>query len=283
MWNGCAENYPEKTSPVAGSCCSQSQRCYNDGIGMADSGGNYVIENSNISFNAEDGLDLLHIKLNQPTAIIVRRTTAEGNAGNAIKTGATHVVIENNILISGCRYLEEAGFVAKGWGGGDNSCRAGGEPLALNIDRGSQHRIYNNTIIQTVEGKNSSIVDKDSNQECLGTENLDLKNNIWLGGNYLQYNDVQGCKGFTETDIRNDYSNVFAVRSGCPAGKNNICKDPLLEGFPTLTYSPRASAKLTASSPGLDRGISSLKFSDSPNDLSHSLRDAKPDIGAMEF
>ncbi len=151
MWNGCGENYPGKISPVVGACCSQSQGCYNDGIGMADSGGNYIIEDSNVSFNAEDGIDLLHVTLNPPTSVIIRRNRIEGNAGNGIKTGATNVKVENNILISGCSYLENAGYAAPGWVMGDNSCRGGGELIGMDVGTGTQHKVYNNTIIQTIQ------------------------------------------------------------------------------------------------------------------------------------
>ncbi|MCA9401589.1 MAG: right-handed parallel beta-helix repeat-containing protein, partial [Candidatus Omnitrophica bacterium] len=178
-WNGCAESYPEKTSPVRGSCCSQGQTCYTDGIGMADSGGNYLIEDSEVSFNSEDGIDLLHVTTDPNSTIIVRRTRAEGNSGNNLKTGAAHMIVENNVLISGCGYIAE-NFAQDGY---DNRCRGGGEPLAMNIQRGSHQKVFNNTIIQTVGGKNSSIIDKENKPDCDGSEKVEMVNNLWWGGN----------------------------------------------------------------------------------------------------
>jgi hypothetical protein len=284
-WNGCAEKYPEKTSPVVGSCCSQSQGCYNDGIGMADTGGNYLIEGSNVSFNAEDGIDLLHVTLNQPTSIIVRRTIAQGNAGNGIKTGATNVVLENNIAVSGCQYLQDAGYTAAGWASNDNTCRAGGEPIAVNIDAGSHQKIYNNTIVQTNPNMNSSIVSKGSSRVCDGTEDLSFVNNIWLGGNYLQYNAVGGCQGFTPSDIKNTYSDVYQVRSGCPAGTGNICTNPQLNGFllSPLKYIFGASTKLTIDSPVRNKATKAITFTDTSNDFHNFPRGTSYDMGALEY
>lgn len=241
-WNGCAEKYPEKTSPVPGSCCSQGQTCYTDGIGMADSGGNYLIEDSEVSWNSEDGIDLLHVTKDPTSTIVVRRTRAEGNSGNDLKTGAAHVIIENNVLISGCDYIAN-NFAAPGY---DNRCRAGGEPLAINVQTGSQQRIYHNTIIQTVPDKNASIVDKEGGPDCDGSEVVDMQNNTWLGGNYQMYDDVlsgAACSGWnTLKSIQSRNSIQFGLRNPIE-GKGNSSKDPRLPGFPVLKYTPGAKVE----------------------------------------
>ncbi len=280
-WNGCAENYPIGTSPVVGSCCSQNQGCYSDGIGMADSGGNYIIEDSNISFNAEDGVDLLHVTLNPPTSIIVRRNRVEGNAGNGIKTGATNVRIENNILISGCSYLEDASFVAPGW---SNSCRAGGENIGIDVQANSHHKIYNNTMIQTVATKNMTIAGKVQGAVCNGTEDIVWSNNITMGGRYSQYNDVQDCAGWSSASIKSDHNLVYHAYSGClPAGSGNICSDPQFVNARDFSYFPGMTVYLKNTSPAIDKGNSQLQFSDSSRDYYHRSRTSPWDMGAIKF
>ena len=283
MWNGCAETYPGKTSPVVGSCCSQGQGCYNDGIGMADSGGNYIIEDSNVSFNAEDGIDLLHVTLNPPTSIVIRRTRVEGNAGNGVKTGATNVRLENNILISGCNYLEKAGYTAAGWTYNDNTCRGGGEPVGIDIATNSQHKLYNNTIIQTVSGNNLSLYSKVQGILCNGTESVTWSNNIAMGGNYLQYNDVANCSGWNLTHLKNDHNLIYNVSSGCPSGNGNLCGNPLLMNASSTSYFPKMDVQLKAASPAITKANAALQFTDSSNDYFHALRGKVWDIGSAEY
>lgn len=237
-WNGCAENYPEKTSPVPGSCCSQGQRCYNDGIGMADSGGDYLIENSDISFNAEDGIDLLHVTKDPPTSVTIRGNRIEGNAGNGAKTGATNVLVENNKILSGCVFLESSDLTAVGWQMGDNSCRGGGEPLGMEIQGRTHHIVTGNTILQTVKGKNVSIFGKAPGAVCLGTEDVTFSKNLIVGGNYLNYNDVRDCAGWGPASYQFLSNVVYKVSSGCPAGEGNVCAGEKVAGLDALlTYS----------------------------------------------
>ena len=238
-WNGCAENYPEKTSPVPGSCCSQGQRCYNDGIGMSDSGGDYLIENSDISFNAEDGIDLLHVTKDPPTSVTIRGNRIEGNAGNGLKTGATNVLVENNKILSGCDFLGQSPSFSPGWIMGDNSCRGGGEPIGMEIQGRTHHLVKNNAIIQTVKGKNVSIFGKAPGAVCLGTEDVVFEDNLIVGGNYLQYNDVRDCTGWGLGSFQNFSNIIYKVSSGCPAGEGNVCTGEKVVGLEKLlTYSP---------------------------------------------
>ncbi len=279
-WNGCSEQYPEKFSPV--SCISQGQGGYSDGIGMADSGGNYLIEDTEVSWNAEDGIDLLHVTTDPASEIIIRRVRAEGNSGNNIKTGAAKFTVENTISISGC------GYIADNFGipGFDNRCRGGGEPLAYNIQPGSQPKFTNNTIIQFENGKNLSIVDKETPEACNGREKIEYKNNIMIGGNYNPYDDIlsgstcDGWSGATGEDVVFEYNNCF--KAACNQGQGNITTDPLLEGD-VSAYKPGMSVNLQANSPARNAATTSITFTDSSSDYNHFERRNFWDIGALQY
>jgi hypothetical protein len=280
-WNGCAESYPGKVSPVTGSCCSQGQQCYTDGIGMADSGGNYLIEDSEVSWNSEDGIDLLHVSKDPTSLVIVRRVRSEGNSGNNVKIGAAQVIAENNILIGACDYISN-NFSAPGY---DNYCRGGGEPLAINIQTSSHQKVYNNTIIQTVSGKNSSITNKEGGPDCDGTESIEMRNNIWFGGNYQMYDDVLNgaiCTGWNYTkSVTSQYSIENSVDHPI-AGLNILTADPLLSAS-SLVYTPNAKVDLTSSSPALNVATKTIAFTDLPDDFFHAQRGDLWDLGSVEY
>ena len=81
-WNGCGETYPGE-QPTG--CWAQSAGGYGDGFATGASGGHWIIEDSVIRHNTSDGLDFLYVR--EPgSAIEIRRTLVEGNAGNQIKT-----------------------------------------------------------------------------------------------------------------------------------------------------------------------------------------------------
>ena len=86
-WNGCVETCPGMQPDH---CWGQSAGGYGDGIGVGRSGGHWIIEDSVIRHNTSDGVDLLYVGVDNPGSMVeIRRTTAEGNAGNQIKAGGS--------------------------------------------------------------------------------------------------------------------------------------------------------------------------------------------------
>ena len=390
-WNGCGENYPEGTSPAESDhqkglylCSSQDQGGYSDGIGMGDTGGNYIIEDSEISYNAQDGVDFLHVTKDPPNSLIIRRSRMEGNSGSQLKTGASSVLVENNIIISNCGYLSNNGytataaqddprlgakhregqteFIGKGlndaisggvysgdkkqtplwtivvdsvgspdtfkwkkgkgpWQAGipmstdfillsdgakikwknptghtledqwkisiigygfSDRCRAGGEPLALDIATGSYHRIYNNSIFATDSAWNTTISGKVERVKCNGTEKIDFVNNILYGPDALFYNDIKNCEGWSyNEDVLWDHNIIYKAPCPSPVG-TNMCLDPEFSG-PLSETGNALNLYLHATSPARNAATTKIQFSDNNNDFNHFPRGESWDIGALEY
>ena len=134
-WNGCGEKYPSGT-PYG--CWGQTAGGYGDGLGTGATAGHWIIEDSTIHHNTSDGLDLLYMK--EGGRVTIRRTWAEGNAGNQLKTKG-QVLIENSVVVGNCAYFVGYGNMHDG-----DHCRALGNAVSIGLHATSVATLVNNTI-----------------------------------------------------------------------------------------------------------------------------------------
>jgi hypothetical protein len=267
-WNGCGETYPGE-QPIG--CWGQQAGGYGDGIGTGTTGGRWIIEDSAFLHNTSDGLDLLYTRL-PGSSIEVRRTIAEGNAGNQIKTNGP-TLIENSIIVGNCGFFEGQ----PSWNS-DDSCRAAGNALALSLRPGNQATVVNSTL--TSEG--DCLVLAECEGTCNGSETVRLRNNIFQGQTDLFQPFENTCLAWAENFSHNpfdiDYSLITATKDTPPCpGPNDVCEvspgltNPSIDAF---------DAHLLPGSPAIDAGTLSGA---PPDDFDAYPRYANPDIGAYEY
>jgi hypothetical protein len=267
-WNGCAETYPDEQPS---GCWAQTAGGYGDGFATGESGGHWVFEDSVIRFNTSDGLDLLYIR-EPDSSITIRRTLAEGNAGNQIKNARGPFLLENSIIVGSCGFFDSQPFTYN-----VDNCRALGTALALGLAAGDTVTVTNNTF--TSQG--DCLVVAECYGDCDGSERAVLRNNIFQGQvDFLQPFE-HTCLIYQETfphdpfDV--DYSLVNAVKDDLCPGVHDQCGvdlglvSPSLEAF---------DAHLLPGSPAIDAGDASMSPSVDYNGLP---RDGLPDIGAYEW
>ena len=132
-WNGCVETYP-------GLKPTNCHSWYGDGLGVATTGGDWVIEDSVFRFNVSDGLDLLYHTLGG--SITLNRVWAEGNAGNQLKVRGNST-ITNSVVVGNCNF-----FYGKAFTEDVGHCRALGDALSVSVAKaGETVSILNNTIL----------------------------------------------------------------------------------------------------------------------------------------
>jgi hypothetical protein len=260
-WNGCGERYP---SGEPWGCWGQTAGGYGDGLGTGATAGHWIIEDSMIHHNTSDGLDLLYMK--EGGRVTIRRTWAEGNAGNQLKTKGDSL-IENSVIVGNCSY-----FV--GWKNmfdGDH-CRALGNALSIGLHASSVANLVNNTI--TSQG------------DCLvlsgggGTAaRINFTNNLLMGEvdwrqpwdrSCVHYSDG----GSEQVNWKNNF--VTGVKNGaCPAG--SLCAAlPLIANALSASFDPTP----LAGSPL----IGGAENASAPTtDYRGYARSAPADIGAYEF
>jgi len=252
-FSGCGEKYP--SGEIYG-CYSQSQGGYGDGLGTHKTGGTWIFENSEISHNTSDGLDLLYH--DGTGKVIIKGSRFEGNAGNAVKV-ATDAQIENSVIISNCDYFSgnpkaEQGGTQEGYKNsrGFDSCRAGGTALVTaGWKPGRAVTVANSLVTGT-----STILVEAAGNGCDGSERFVSRNNIFVGMEgwfkkmhgeprissvlfYLDGSDGNGrgtCgTGPTRVQFDNQDSIVFNMRNYvCDRRKNVFCLDPKLTNLPPL-------------------------------------------------
>jgi hypothetical protein len=266
-WNGCGETYPGG-QPTG--CWGQTAGGYGDGVGTGETGGNWIIEDSAFLYNTSDGLDLLYTR-RPGSSITIRRTIAEGNAGNQIKTNGP-TLIENAIIVGNCGYFEGQPFTHH-----VDNCRAAGNALALNLQPGDQATVMNATL--TSEG--DCLVEVICEGSCDGSETVRLRNNIFQGHTDFLQPFENTCLIYTENfphdPLDVDYSVIHNVKDDpCPVGPNDICQAPGLANPAIDTF----NARLLSTSPAIDAGTTDGAPAD---DFAGRPRDAQPDIGAYEW
>jgi hypothetical protein len=267
-WNGCGETYPGE-QPTG--CWAQSAGGYGDGFATGESGGHWIIEDSVIRYNTSDGLDFLYIR--EPgSSIEIRRTLAQGNAGNQIKNYRGPFLLENSIVVGNCGFFNGQTFTYN-----VDNCRAMGDALDLGLTAGDQITVTNNTF--TSEG--DCLVGAEAYGTPTGAERVRLRNNIFVGQTDFLQPFENTCLIYQETFPANpfdmDYSIITNVKDNLCPGSHDLCEvSPGLVNTGMDTF----DAHLLLGSPAINAGTTS----DAPlNDFVGYARDALPDMGAYEW
>ena len=236
-WNGCGETYPGK-QPTG--CWGQSAGGYGDGLGMYYTAGDWIFEDSVISHNTSDGLDLLYH--DGAGTITIERSRFEGNAGNQVKVRGD-AVMRNNLVVGNCGYFSGKPFTFN-----VGNCRANGNAFSLTLDAGQRANLTNNTVFS--QGDCLFV----ATSACTAASSIVSKNNVLLGGvDYLQGDRscflYTECSKLTMTDTSDI---VWGVKNSvCPAGANNLCVDPRLVSSAPASFDGR----LQSTSPAMNSGL----------------------------
>ena len=288
MWNGCGETYP---GLAVHHCYSQDQGGYGDGIGTHKTGGDWVFDHVDMSYNVSDGLDLLYHNGNG--SITISHSRFEGNAGNQVKVAA-NTVIDNSKMIGDCAFFKGKAFTATTDMAYNavpfNNCRAGGNTIAAAFYPNMQVSIFNSTVTS-----NGDVLVQSSGASCVGVEKIISKNNIYIGG--PEYNaggadiadlyyssgatgNADGTCGNIPFSTSNDIIWGTKFNSVECNGNTSKCVDPKIVG--TLTYSGAdQDVTLQSVSPAINLGsiVSSLVSTD----FNNYERGSQWDIGALEY
>jgi hypothetical protein len=266
-WNGCVETWP---GGKATGCWAQTAGGYGDGVGTGETGGHWIIEDSVFRYNTSDGLDLLYVR-RPGSQIEVRRTRAEGNAGNQIKTTGP-ALIENSIIVGNCGFFEGQPFTYN-----VDACRAYGNAVDVTLKPGDQATLTNNSL--TSEG--DCLVVAGCTGTCNGSERVRLRNNLFQGQTDFQQPFERTCLAYQEDFPADpfdfDYSAIAGVKDDACPGSHAFCGLPL--GIAN-TGVDSFDAHLLAGSPAIDAGTAAGAPA---SDFDGRPRDAAPDIGAYEY
>jgi hypothetical protein len=240
-WNGCNETWPGGNP---GGCWGESDEDHGDGVRTGDTVGTWVIEDSAFLHNTSDGLNLVHLL--PGGSVEIRRTKAEGNAGNQIKTSGP-TTIENSIVVGNCAFFEGQPFTFD-----VDNCRALGNALSLELGRGDLVTVVNST----VTGQGDCLVSADCAAGTDGSESVLLLNNIFQGQErFLSYGE-RTCLAFADACLPGpfefDYSVIADVKDGDCPGANDICN--VAAGLAD-TGMRKFDAHLLPESPAIDSGL----------------------------
>lgn len=139
QYSGCGETYPD-LKPF--SCYSQSQGGYGDGLGTQHTGGSWIFDGVDFSFNVSDGLDLLYH--DGSATIVVKNSHFEGNGGNQVKINAPFT-LDNTFVSGNCDYFAGKSFTST-LSPGFDSCRALGDTITAGFRTGTKTSITNTTV-----------------------------------------------------------------------------------------------------------------------------------------
>jgi hypothetical protein len=259
-WNGCAETYPGKRP---NHCWAQSAGGYGDGVGTARTAGHWIIEDSTFRYNTSDGLDLLYVGQGHipESSIVIRRTIAEGNAGNQIKVNGS-ASIDSALLVGNCGYFYKKHFAQEmGSKAGGDHCRAGGGALALSLTGGDQVIVLNSTLVG--QGDVLIGIGCDGHAVCTSSDRVILANNILVGyGDFLQPGDKPAYVWVDDESrppfpgqVEGDHNLAYHVKFNESFPKN---KDPSIIVANPLFKDPRLNSfdgHLTVGSPAIDSGL----------------------------
>lgn len=187
-WQGCIEDWQHPGTIIDHTCCSQSQGCSSaEAISMANTGGNWILTDSDFSYNTADNVDLLYLNRGIYAglgSLVAKRIRAEGAPGNSIK-GPNNMYVEDSFLIGNCGFFD--GLVRTYDNSTFDHCRSNtGNPVAIEWKSGdsSNPTLYNNTIVS-----NSDVV-VETSQACTTGIDVIAQGNIFVGG--YQFNDDSG-------------------------------------------------------------------------------------------
>jgi len=273
-WNGCVETYPGG-EPIG--CWAQTAGGYGDGVGTGETGGHWIVEDSAFLNNTSDGLDLLYVR-RRPSSIVIRRTVAQGNAGNQIKVNGP-ALVENTVIVGNCGFFDGQSFTYD-----VDNCRAYGNALALNLRAGDRVTVTNDTLT----GEGDCLIEVICEDGCDGSEVAQMRNNILLGQTEFG-SSGNACliytEGFPHDPLDVDYGMIADVKGDpCPLGPHDVCDAPGLVNPSLGTF----DARLLPGSPAIDAGGPDLCPS---VDIDGAVRPvdgdgdgaALCDVGAYEF
>ena len=306
-WNGCTEVYsPSDSLPrpydirQAGSVessetvngCNTNENGYADGIGTSHTSGTWIFSYGVVQYNMQDGIDLLYCDKDINCSTQVDHVYAHSNGGQAIKQSNNSLIFDN-VLVGDCRAMRRIKY----WPGAtgqpfndDNTCRAGGGPLAYSGYLGSMAYIHNNTFTnseQSVGGFGYTIGLSCRSQalrvgNCTG--GLHSSNNIFYNIGGQEYPDYMTN---ASTLLHMEDHNLFwNTRINCSqmtppqaGGVGDRCgEDPLLVN-PVLNETFDGHLR-TPHSPAVGVGIA---VSAVTTDVAGRSRPKSPAIGAYEF
>jgi hypothetical protein len=291
-WNGCPETYPGH----APNHCWGQETCggYGDGVGVARSGGHWVIEDCAFRHNVSDGLDLLYVGVDHADSLVeIRRSVALGNAGNQMKVGGRSRIV-NTLAVSNCGYFSGQPFAHEmgSLRSGDH-CRAGGAALSLSLARGTDAYVVNSTVASqgwaTVEVQ-CNTADFPGQPACNGSERAYLQNDVFHGYQVVYLDDPRlsdfvgdGDPGGFTTAATVDFNVIFSTELMSPTGSHTRIEDPRFVSSDINALDGR----LRAGSPAIDYGlgVGSLGGLVPSDDLSGVARPygAGVDCGAYEW
>ena len=288
-WNGCTEQYPSHNIYA---CWAQSAQGYGDGLGTAQTGGNWTFTDSYFHNNTSDGLDLLYA--DGTGSITVERSRSEGNAGNQMKISGNSL-IENSVIDGNCSYFQGVDYIVgnnsnSGNTSGDN-CRALGNALVVSLgtpphSNGLHSTIRYNSI--TSEG-NCLILAINGNAT---TSSVQIQNNLLVGAPFWITNDgTLSCLFFWDTSSWSNKNSPWPVTytsnwawnvksNTCPPGSDCTVDpqvlNPRLHGFNPIPVA--ASPLIDAANTGV--GTVAFDF----RELSRpGLASPGYDIGAVQY
>lgn len=241
-WNGCGETYPEQ-QPTG--CWAQSAGGYGDGFATGASGGRWIVEDSLIRYNTSDGLDFLYVS--EPgSAIEIRRTLLQGNAGNQIKNFRGPFLLEDSTIVGNCGFFSGKPFTYN-----VDNCRALGTALAIGLTAEGRATVINNTF--TSEG--DCLVTAECSGVCSGSESVLLRNNIFQGQTDFLQPFENTCLAYQETfpsdPFNIDYSLINDVKDDLCPGSHDLCGiAPGLVNIEIDKFNPG----LLRNSPAIDAG-----------------------------
>lgn len=308
--HGCIEDWENDGSIVANTCCSQDQGCSSaESIGMANTGGDWILTDSDFSYNTADGIDLLYLNrgIYSGGSVVAKRIRSEGNSGNSIK-GPNAMDVEDSFLLANCAFFQ--GLARTFDNATFNHCRANGHPISVewkNADASTPH-FYNNTISSNGDG----VINIGGT--CTTGSDFVAQGNVFLGGrewfndssnpngsgspsddNTSIFYDATGEGGTCDADFVEDY-NVFvgAFKEGDPhTGANSVYTATMSDVFSgTAKQGPYSSPGYFGSEDYNDvlylkSGSTALGVSnevgDDANDFNTFARGASWDAGAVEF
>ncbi len=200
--HGCIEDWENDGTIVANTCCSQEHGCSSaESISMSNTGGTWILTDSDFSYNTADGIDLLYLNRGIYAglgSVTAKRIRAEGNAGNSIK-GPNDMYVEDSFLIANCSYFQDQ---TKTYSSGTfDHCRANGHPVSVEFKSGDNSTpiLYNNTIASNGDGVLLTT------GECTTGIDFIAQGNVFLGGR----------EWFTDTenplapDPDDDYTSIY--------------------------------------------------------------------------
>jgi hypothetical protein len=261
-WNGCAEKYP---SNEIFACWGQQTGGYGDGLGTHETQGHWLFEDSLIHHNTSDGIDLLYMA--DGGSVTIRRTWAEGNAGNQLKTKG-NARIENSVVVGNCAYFDGKFAMKKG-----DNCRAQGNAVSVGLFANSTVELVNNTI--SSQGDCAVVSHGGSN----GAK-LNFHNNVLIGEVDWTNTAERSCAHYADggNAVTNwDRNFVTGMKSDACPGNSSCNGDPKIvkRGYDGFDPTPASG------SPLIDNAHSAKAPTTDYNNRSRNVGHG-PDIGAIE-